>query len=42
MENTQNLPERSLGDRSLADGPDLHYTSAAELLFLIETLEAPR
>jgi hypothetical protein len=27
-------------DRSLADAPDLHYTMAAELLLLIETLEA--
>jgi len=26
-------------DRSLADAPDLHYTMAAEILFLIETLE---
>jgi len=26
-------------DRTLADNPDLHYTSAAEILFLIETLE---
>lgn len=29
-------------DRSLADAPDLKYTSAAELIFLIETLEVPR
>lgn len=28
-------------DRSLADAPDLHYTMAAEILFLIETLETP-
>jgi tetratricopeptide (TPR) repeat protein len=27
-------------DRTLADAPDLHYTMAAEILFLIETLEA--
>ena len=26
-------------DRSLADAPDLHYAMAAEILFLIETLE---
>jgi tetratricopeptide (TPR) repeat protein len=26
-------------DRTLADNPDLHYTSAAEILFLLETLE---
>jgi len=26
-------------DRALADAPDLHYTMAAEILFLIETLE---
>ena len=26
-------------DRTLADAPDLHYTMAAEILFLIETLE---
>ncbi|MBL8168187.1 MAG: tetratricopeptide repeat protein [Acidobacteria bacterium] len=29
-------------DRNLADAPELHYTMAAEILFLIETLEAPR
>jgi hypothetical protein len=29
-------------DRTLADAPDLHYTMAAEILFLIETLEQPR
>ena len=29
-------------DRTLADAPDMYYRSAAELLFLIETLEAPR
>jgi tetratricopeptide (TPR) repeat protein len=29
-------------DRSLADAPDLHPTMAAEILFLIETLEKPR
>jgi tetratricopeptide (TPR) repeat protein len=29
-------------DRTLADAPDLHYTMAAEILFLIETLEKPR
>lgn len=29
-------------DRALADAPDLHYTMAAEILFLIETLEKPR
>jgi tetratricopeptide (TPR) repeat protein len=27
-------------DRTLTDAPDLHYTLAAEILFLIETLEA--
>jgi hypothetical protein len=26
-------------DRTLADAPDLTYTMAAEILFLIETLE---
>jgi hypothetical protein len=26
-------------DRTLADAPDLDYTMAAEILFLIETLE---
>jgi hypothetical protein len=26
-------------DRSLADAPELHYSMAAEILFLIETLE---
>lgn len=29
-------------DRSLADGPGLDYTRAAEILFLIESLERPR
>jgi tetratricopeptide (TPR) repeat protein len=29
-------------DRTLADAPDLHHTMAAEILFLIETLEKPR
>lgn len=29
-------------DRTLADAPDLDYTMAAEILFLIETLEQPR
>jgi tetratricopeptide (TPR) repeat protein len=29
-------------DRNLADGPDLNYTMAAEILLLIETLEKPR
>lgn len=29
-------------DRSLADAPDLDYGMAAEILFLIETLEQPR
>lgn len=29
-------------DRSLADAPDLHYTMAAEILWLIEALEAGR
>ena len=29
-------------DRTLADAPDLEYTMAAEILFLIETLEQPR
>jgi hypothetical protein len=29
-------------DRRLADAPDLYYRSAAEILFLIETLEQPR
>lgn len=29
-------------DRTLADAPDLDYTMAAEILFLIETLEKPR
>jgi tetratricopeptide (TPR) repeat protein len=29
-------------DRALADNPDLHYTMAAEILFLIETLEESR
>lgn len=29
-------------DRTLADAPDLSYGMAAEILFLIETLEAPR
>lgn len=28
-------------DRTLAGAPDLHYTMAAEILFLIETLEKP-
>jgi tetratricopeptide (TPR) repeat protein len=28
-------------DRTLADAPELHYTMAAEILFLIETLESP-
>jgi hypothetical protein len=28
-------------DRRLADTPGLHYTMAAEILLLIETLEAP-
>jgi hypothetical protein len=27
-------------DRTLADAPDLNYTMAAEVLFLIETLES--
>jgi tetratricopeptide (TPR) repeat protein len=29
-------------DRTLADAPDLDYTMAAEILFMIETLEKPR
>jgi tetratricopeptide (TPR) repeat protein len=29
-------------DRTLADAPDLDHTMAAEILFLIETLEKPR
>ncbi|MFH0980157.1 MAG: TIR domain-containing protein [Planctomycetota bacterium] len=29
-------------DRTLADAPDLDHTTAAEILFLIETLEKPR
>jgi hypothetical protein len=29
-------------DRTLADAPELHYTMAAEILFLIETLEKPQ
>lgn len=29
-------------DQSLAEAPDLHYTSATELRFLLEKLEAPR
>ncbi len=29
-------------ERTLADAPDLHCTMAAEILFLIETLEKPR
>ncbi len=29
-------------DRKLADDPDFHYTMAAEILFLIETLEKAR
>jgi hypothetical protein len=29
-------------DRTLADAPDLDFTMAAEILFLIETLEKPR
>lgn len=29
-------------DRTLADAPDLDYSMAAEILFLIETLEKPR
>ena len=29
-------------DRTLADAPDLNYTMAAEILFLIETLPEPR
>ena len=29
-------------DRALADAPDLEYSMAAEILFLIETLEKPR
>jgi hypothetical protein len=29
-------------DRTLADAPELDYTMAAEILFLIETLEQPR
>ena len=29
-------------DRTLADAPDLDYAMAAEILFLIETLETPR
>ena len=29
-------------DRTLADAPDLSYTMAAEILFLIETLEKRR
>mgnify|MGYP001617417884 CR=1 FL=1 len=29
-------------DRTLADAPELNYTMAAEILFLIETLEKPR
>jgi tetratricopeptide (TPR) repeat protein len=29
-------------DRTLADAPDLEYTMAAEILFLIETLEKPK
>ncbi len=29
-------------DRTLADAPDLNFSMAAELLFLIETLEQPR
>jgi len=29
-------------DHTLADAPDLHYTMAAEILFLIETLQKPQ
>jgi tetratricopeptide (TPR) repeat protein len=29
-------------DRTLADAPDMYYRNAAEILFLIETLEKPR
>ena len=29
-------------DRTLADAPDMYYRNAAEILFLIETLEQPR
>ncbi|MDP1786733.1 hypothetical protein [Nitrosomonas sp.] len=29
-------------DRMLVDAPDLNYAMAAEILFLIETLEKPR
>jgi hypothetical protein len=29
-------------DRALANAPDLQYSMAAEILFLIETLEKPR
>jgi hypothetical protein len=29
-------------DHALADAPDLSYTMAAEILFLLETLEKPR
>ena len=29
-------------DRTLADAPELDYTMAAEILFLIETQESPR
>src|SRR2546427_4939196 len=29
-------------DRTLAHAPDFHYRMAAEILFLIETLEKPR
>jgi len=30
------------GNRTHADAPDLLYTMAAEILFLLETLEKPR
>jgi hypothetical protein len=29
-------------NRALADAPDLHYTTAAEILLLIETLDKPK
>ena len=29
-------------DRTLADAPELDFSMAAEILFLIETLEQPR
>ena len=47
MDRQENAADRGLvghdlKDRTLADTPDLDYSMAAEILFLIETLEKAR